>query len=76
MKRIIVHNHLPARDALPTNSTGKSASDWSRIMGDLRERKPRPVKQALEQPGERASRAGCGGRAKDTRVEPGIQLRQ
>lgn len=48
--RVIIHNHLPAKDELPPNSTGKSASDWSRVMSDLRDRKPRPINKLWNSP--------------------------
>jgi hypothetical protein len=48
--RVVIHNHVTAWDALPMNSTGKYASDWSRIMSDLHAHKPRPVNKLWNNP--------------------------
>jgi hypothetical protein len=50
MTRVVIHNHLPARDTLPMNSTGKYASDWSQVMSELRARRPRPVNKLWNNP--------------------------
>lgn len=50
MSRIVIHNHMPVRDMLPPNSTGKTASEWATEMAELRINQPRPIHKLWNNP--------------------------